>query len=237
MCLGVGSSDKIGECTKEEYEEELEEMAKAYDNSRKEGGHFVHIRKVKSSNRDLRALNRLTDGGKLYKVNLEGSEVESIITDSSVIAGLMEAARCDSISAVEKAIEEEVKGKTWESDKVGFEQHMMEEERVRIEWMSGGFEKESKKCETCGEEDVWKRKHGCCERQCQGTLNALQSFPFAAWDDISSAPLQPSKVVEARKLEIAYAENKPVWKKYREVSRKKRVESHKILMDRHQQGR
>ena len=44
-------------------------------------------------------------------------------------------------------------------------------------------------------------------------MNALQVFPFAAWGDISSAPLNPEKVVEARKLEIDYAEKKPVWKK------------------------
>ena len=44
-------------------------------------------------------------------------------------------------------------------------------------------------------------------------MNALQAFPFAAWDDISAAPLNPEKVVEARKLEISYAEKKPVWKK------------------------
>ncbi len=44
-------------------------------------------------------------------------------------------------------------------------------------------------------------------------MNALQAFPFAAWGDISSAPLKPEKVVEASKLGISYAENKPVWKK------------------------
>ena len=49
-------------------------------------------------------------------------------------------------------------------------------------------------------------------------MNALQSFPFAAWDDISGAPLDPQKVVEARKLEIEYATKKPVWHK---ISRQK----------------
>ena len=43
--------------------------------------------------------------------------------------------------SVEKALEDEVKGKTWEQDKRGFEQHMVEEERVRLDWGSGGFEK------------------------------------------------------------------------------------------------
>jgi len=36
---------------------------------------------------------------------------------------------------------------------------------------------------------------------------------LAAWDDISSAPLDPEKVIAARKLEISYAENEPVWEK------------------------
>ena len=213
ICLGMGSSDKIGEFSEAEYKQGLEEMAEAYSEARRRGGHFVHIRKVKSSNRDLRTLNGMTDGAKLYKVNLGGSEVESIVTDSQVIAKLIESARCDSIGSIEKAIEEEVKGKTWESDKIGFEQHMLEEEKVRLEWMAGGFEKNPMKCSACGNRNVWDKAAACCEKQCQGALNALQSFPFAAWDDISSAPLKPEKVVEARKLEMAYAASKPVWKK------------------------
>ena len=44
-------------------------------------------------------------------------------------------------------------------------------------------------------------------------MNVLQTFPLAAWGGISSAPLDPEKVVAARKLEIAYAEKKPVWEK------------------------
>ena len=41
----------------------------------------------------------------------------------------------------------------------------------------------------------------------------MQAFPYAAWDDISAAPLDPAKGTAARKLEIQYAEKKPVWKK------------------------
>ena len=90
---------------------------------------------------------------------------------------------------------------------------MSEEEEVRLNWKSGGFEKGQMKCETCGDRNAWDKLHNCCEKQCAGILNALQAFPFAAWDDISSAPLNPEKIVEARKLEISYAEKKPVWKK------------------------
>ena len=55
--------------------------------------------------------------------------------------------------------------------------------------------------------------NACCQDACKQTLNALQTFPLAAWDDISSAPLDPEKVIAARKLEISYAEKKPVWEK------------------------
>ena len=41
----------------------------------------------------------------------------------------------------------------------------------------------------------------------------MQAFPYAAWDDISAAPLDTVKVTAARKLGIQYAEKKPVWKK------------------------
>ena len=44
-------------------------------------------------------------------------------------------------------------------------------------------------------------------------MNALQHFPFPAWGDTSSAPLDPVKVTAAGKLEIEYAEKKPVWQK------------------------
>ena len=41
----------------------------------------------------------------------------------------------------------------------------------------------------------------------------MQAFPFAAWGVISAAPFDPKKVTAARKLEIDYAERKPVWQK------------------------
>ena len=66
-------------------------------------------------------------------------------------------------------------------------------------------------------------------------MNALQAFPLAAWDDISAAALDPEMVKAARKLEIAYAEKKPVWGNTAEVSQRKRLEDSSISMDRHQQ--
>ena len=57
----------------------------------------------------------------------------------------------------------------------------------------------------CGDKNAWDKTHNCCEEQCKGVLNALRAFPFAAWDDISGAKLDPAKVVEAREVEIGYA--------------------------------
>ena len=74
-----------------------------------------------------------------------------------------------------------------------------EEDDVRLDWKSGKFETEQMRCESCGDRNAWNKVHKCCEGQCTGILNALQAFPFAAWDDISAAPLDPSKVVAARK--------------------------------------
>ena len=89
---------------------------------------------------------------------------------------------------------------------------MLEEDLVNERWRSGGFEgKES--CKECNNENVWDLERQCCQRQCHEKLNALQASPHAAWDDISAAPLDPVKVVAARKLEIKYADQKPVWKK------------------------
>ena len=82
---------------------------------------------------------------------------------------------------------------------------MLEEYDVRLKWESGQLE-EIFACETCGDKNAWDKMHRCCVKQCAGILNVMQSFPFAAWDDISAAPLDPLKVVAARKVEIGYAE-------------------------------
>ena len=71
-------------------------------------------------------------------------------------------------------------------------------------------------CRRCKNENAWNLTNltsQCRQKQCHEKLNALQAFPYAAWDDISAAPLDPVKVTAARKLEIQYAEKKPAWKK------------------------
>ena len=50
--------------------------------------------------------------------------------------------------------------------------------------------------------------HACCNQQCNGISNALPTFPFSAWDDVSGGKLDPAEVIE-----IGYAEKEPVWVK------------------------
>ena len=52
---------------------------------------------------------------------------------------------------MEQAIEQQIKGANWEADKIGFEQHMLEEDSVRPDWLSGSFGKETMRCEACGD--------------------------------------------------------------------------------------
>ena len=86
---------------------------------------------------------------------------------------------------------------------------MLGEDQVRVAWKSGNFEQNAA-CHTCGDKNAWGQVHQCCQTHCQSTLNALQAFAYAEWDDISAAPLDPVKVAAARKLEVSYAGNKPV---------------------------
>ena len=193
FCFGIGSSDKKGEISEAEYREELKTMAEEYQSQVDQGSCFIHVRKRRSSNRDLKMLSSLTGGVKLYKVNLYCGAAEPILTNSADVAELLKEADCQTIEAVEARLEEEVKGKTWEADKRSFERRMEEEAKVRLDWRIGTGEKDAMACDA---------------------LNALQSFPFAAWDDVSAAPPNPGKVVEARKLEMDYANKKPVWEDY-----------------------
>lgn len=101
---------------------------------------FVQIRKRNSSNRDLRALSGLAKGVQFHNVNSKGKLDESIITNSSKLASLIEDSKCQNADDVVREMEREIKGKNWEKDKRGFEQHMLEEDKVRGDWMRRAFE-------------------------------------------------------------------------------------------------
>ena len=68
VCLGIGSDDITGEVNREQCEEELEDMASAYEKAVKADECFVHIRAKRSSNRDLRTLSRMTGSRQFKKV-------------------------------------------------------------------------------------------------------------------------------------------------------------------------
>ena len=89
---------------------------------------------------------------------------------------------------------------------------MLEENEIRVNWQTGKFEEDGLKCGSCGDQNAWDVIHARCQEECKRHTNALQSFPLAAWDDISAAPLNPEMVKAARQLEIKYAELKlPKW--------------------------
>ena len=78
--MGYGASDKAWGAKAKDYEEDPMEMAVEYSVRNEAGESFVHIRKKRSSKTDLRALSRLTNGGKFHTANLRGVEAGSILT-------------------------------------------------------------------------------------------------------------------------------------------------------------
>ena len=51
----------------------------------------------------------------------------------------------------------------------------------------------------------------------------MRPFPLSAWGDVIGTKLDPAEVIKARKIEIGYAERKPVWFKVpRHVAKSKR---------------
>ena len=110
-------------------------------------------------------LKRLTEGTKFYKVNLQGKDMESIVTNSACLASIIKEAKCETSQEVEEELEKEVRGRTWGQDEKGFEQHMLEEDVVRMDWAAGRFEKESMQCVSCGDTNAWDKVHKCCEDQ------------------------------------------------------------------------
>ena len=123
------------------------------------------------------------------------------MTNSESLAKAIEMAICETCKEVDDAVSEEVKRQNWDSPYKQFEQPMKEEDEVRVDWLSGKFEEGEMVCETCGVKNAWDRSHACCSQQSSGILNALQAFPFSAWDDVAGAKLDPAEVIKARKVE------------------------------------
>ena len=114
-------------------------------------------------------------------MDLGSQEAKSVLTNSARLTNVIETSNCSNSEDVIREIKKELKGGQFGKGirKKGFEQHMLEEDQVRVDWKSGKFEQRMA-CNTCGDKNAWGRVHQCCQAQCDGTLNALQAFPYAA---------------------------------------------------------
>ena len=64
-------------------------------------------------------------------------------------------------SSDEKLLEDEVKGEGWDQEVRGFEQHMLEESAVRVNWQAGKFEESGWVCSSCGDRNASSGACGC----------------------------------------------------------------------------
>ena len=88
-------------------------------------------------------------------------------TEREFIKSFCEARSPTTEGSIDTAVDAtKSKKKDWQDGKKGFEQHMRSEESVRLDWKTGGFEKGSLQCESCGDKNAWQRVHRCCEEQC-----------------------------------------------------------------------
>ena len=91
-----------------------------------------------------------------------GEEARPVVTNSESLAKAIEKASCETCKEVGDAVSEEVRRQTWDTVHMQFEQHMKEEDEVRVNWMSGKFEEGRMICETCGDNNAWDRSNACC---------------------------------------------------------------------------
>ena len=129
-----------------------------------------------------------------------GEEAESVVTNSESLAKAIENANCETCKEVDAAVSEEVRRQSWTTAHMQFEQHMKEEDEVRANWLSGELGEGRMFSDTCGDKHAWDRSHACCNQQCNDVLNALQAFPFSAWDDVAGTKVDPAGVIKARKI-------------------------------------
>ena len=58
----------------------------------------------------MRALRGLTKGGNFHRMNLEGCEAKSVLTNSATPARIIEASNCSSSEDVVREMEKDVRG-------------------------------------------------------------------------------------------------------------------------------
>ena len=86
-------------------------------------------------------------------MNLESGEAKPVLTNSAKLARIIEASNCSSSDDVIREMEKDVRGDDWGRDERGVEQHMLEEDQVRVDWKSGKSEQKAA-CHTCGDKNA-----------------------------------------------------------------------------------
>ena len=79
-------------------------------------------------------------------MDLQWKDMEPIVMNSARLASIIKEAECATSQEVEEELEKQVRGSKWGKDQKGFEQHMLEEDVVRMNWAAGKFERGSMRC-------------------------------------------------------------------------------------------
>ena len=74
--------------------------------------------------------------------------MRSIVTYLAHLASIITEVECELSQEVGEELEKVIRGETWEKDEKGFEQHMLEEDAVRMDWAAGRFANGAMKCES-----------------------------------------------------------------------------------------
>ena len=140
----------------------MKKIAEEYSNQQKKGRPFVHMRGTKSSNRYLKAIGEALKGEKLYRVTLHGKDGGSVLANARKVEELLKEHDCQTFEAVEEVLEAEVRGTNWREEVDIFEQHMLEEDSIRVDWTNDGSKEGAHSCPMCGDWNMWGSMHDCC---------------------------------------------------------------------------
>ena len=71
-----------------------------------------------------------------------------------VTGNAIEKANCETCADINLAVGEEATKQKWNTVHSRFEQHMKDEDEVRVNWLNGKFEEGRITCEPCGDKNV-----------------------------------------------------------------------------------
>ena len=83
----------------------------------------------------------------------------SVLTNAKKVEELLKEHDCQTFEAVEEALEAEVRGTNWREEVDIFEQHMLEEDSIRVDWASDNSKEGARRCPTCGDRNMWDSPH------------------------------------------------------------------------------